>query len=114
MLKSLEKARLIAKASQDKKSVDPVIIEIKDLTVIADYFVVCSGESKTQVGAISDHINEELRKSGIKPRTVEGADFNNWVLLDYGDVIAHVFDAETRSFYELEKLWLDAPRISIK
>jgi ribosome-associated protein len=114
ILESIEKARLIAKAAQDKKAIDPVILEIKGLTVIADYFVICSGESGIQVGAIADNIREELVKEGTRPRSVEGADHNNWVLLDYGDVIVHVFEKETREYYELEKLWLDAPHVRVE
>ena len=114
ILESIEKTRLIVKASQDKKAVEPVILEIKELTVIADYFVICSGESGTQVGAIADNIREEMVKSGVRPRSVEGADHNSWVLIDYGDVIVHVFENETRDYYELEKLWLDAPQITVE
>lgn len=114
ILDNIEKARLAVKASQDKKAQDPVILEIKDLTVIAEYFVVCSGESRTQVGAIADNVEEALAKEGIKRRSIEGADYNNWVLIDYGDVIVHIFENETRNYYELEKLWLDAPRIDLE
>jgi ribosome-associated protein len=114
ILDNIEKARLAVKASLDKKAQDPVILEIKDLTVIAEYFVVCSGESRTQVGAIADNVEEALAKEGIKRRSIEGADYNNWVLIDYGDVIVHIFENETRNYYELEKLWLDAPRIDVE
>jgi len=114
ILDNIEKARLAVKASQDKKAQDPVILEIKDLTVIAEYFVVCSGESRTQVGAIANNVEEALAKEGIKRRSIEGTDYNNWVLIDYGDVIVHIFENETRNYYELEKLWLDAPRIDVE
>jgi ribosome-associated protein len=114
ILESIEKARLIVKAAQDKKAIEPLILEIKGLTVIADYFVICSGDSRTQVGAIADNIREEMKKSGERPRSVEGEAHNNWVLIDYGDVIAHVFENETRDYYELEKLWLDAPHIPVE
>lgn len=100
-------------ASLDKKAVDPVVLELRNLTIVADYFVICAGESRTQVGAIADRVEEVLRKSGVKPYAVEGARFNTWVLLDYGDVIVHVFDQEARAYYELEKLWLDAPQIEV-
>jgi len=111
VLESIKKARLAAKASQDKKAIDPVILEVRHLTIVADYFVICSGESRTQVGAIADHVEDVLAEAGIVPRGIEGAEHNNWVLLDFGDVIVHVFEKETRAYYELEKLWLDAPRI---
>lgn len=114
ILDSIQKARCVVKAAQDKKAVDPVILEIKALTVIADYFVICSGDSRTQVGAIADNVEAVLAMDGMKPRAIEGADYNNWVLLDYGDVIVHIFESETRNYYELEKLWLDAPRIEVE
>jgi len=90
-----------------------VILELKKLTVIADYFVICSGESTTQVKAIADNVERQLRELGIKPIGIEGEGHAHWVLIDYGDVVVHVFEDETRRFYELEKFWLDAPRIAI-
>lgn len=112
MEESREMAVLAAEAARDKKAENPVILELAGLTVVADYFVVCSGESTTQVRAISEHIEEALRKAGIKPLGVEGRNHGQWVLLDYGDVIVHVFEKENRTFYDLEKLWLDAKTIS--
>ncbi len=90
-----------------------MILELKKLTVIADYFVICSGESTTQVKAIADNVERQLRELGIKPIGIEGEGHAHWVLIDYGDVVVHVFEDETRRFYELEKFWLDAPRIAI-
>jgi ribosome-associated protein len=80
--------------------------------VIADYFVICSGTSTTQVKAIADNVEYKLREEGLRPIGVEGRDNAQWVLIDYGDVVVHVFEEETRAFYELEKFWLDAPKIS--
>ncbi|MGE5239514.1 MAG: ribosome silencing factor [Chloroflexota bacterium] len=110
---SKQKAIEAHQASLDKKAVDPVILELKGLTIIADYFVICSGESTTQVRAIVEHIEEKFREKGLKPLRIEGLGFSHWVLMDYGDVVVHVFEAETRAYYELEKLWLDAPRLVI-
>ena len=90
-----------------------MILELKKLTVIADYFVICSGESTTQVKAIADNIETKLREKGIKPIGLEGQDHAHWVLIDYGDVVVHIFEEETRGYYELEKFWLDAPRIPV-
>lgn len=73
--------------------------------------MICSGESRPQVAAIAERVEELLRKSGIRPVSIEGKGHNLWILLDYGDVIVHVFENETRDYYELDKLWLDAPRI---
>lgn len=80
--------------------------------MIADYFVICSGTSTTQVKAIADNIEHKLNEEGIRSIGVEGRDNARWVLIDYGDVVVHVFEEETRAYYELEKFWLDAPRIS--
>ncbi len=91
-----------------------VILELKGLTVIADYFVICSGDSTTQVRAVVDHIEESLKKHGLRPGKIEGMSNARWVLMDYGDIIVHVFESETRDYYELEKFWLDAPRIPLE
>lgn len=111
-IESKAKSIQAAKAALDKKSIDTVILELKDLTVIADYFVICSGANTPQVKAIAEHIEHELRELGIRPIGVEGRDNAHWILLDYGDVVVHIFEEETRAYYELEKFWLDAPRIS--
>ncbi|MGW8273237.1 MAG: ribosome silencing factor [Thermodesulfovibrionales bacterium] len=114
ILSSLEKARLAVKASLDKKASEPLILEVRNLTIVADYFVICSGESRPQVAAIAEHVEGILKKSGVRPASVEGRGHNLWILLDYGDVIVHVFERETREYYELDKLWLDAPRIDLE
>ncbi len=100
-----------AKAALQKKAQDLVILELIGLTVIADYFVICSGESTTQVKAIADFVERELLLLGIKPIGKEGVNYGHWALLDYGDVIIHVFEEETREYYSLEKLWMDAKTI---
>ncbi|MFO0754004.1 MAG: ribosome silencing factor [Thermodesulfovibrionales bacterium] len=103
-----------AKASLEKKAVAPLVLELKGLTVIADYFVICSGSSTTQVRAIADFIEENLKSRGSRPLRIEGAENSRWVLMDYGDVIVHIFEEEARAYYELEKFWLDAPRIPLE
>ncbi|MEW6586517.1 MAG: ribosome silencing factor [Nitrospirota bacterium] len=103
-----------ARAALEKKAKDVVILDLKDLTTIADYFVICSGESTTQVKAIFENIEESFDGLRLKPLSVEGAKNSRWVLMDYGDVIIHVFEEETREFYELEKLWIDAERIPLE
>jgi ribosome-associated protein len=82
--------------------------------VISDYFVICSGESTTQVKAIADNVEGKLKDHGFKPLGIEGLSFARWVLMDYGDVIVHIFEEDTRAYYELEKFWLDAPRILVE
>ncbi len=114
IFKSLDKARLAVKAALDKKAKDVVILELRDLSIITDYFVICSGESSTQVRSIADNVEEKLRRESIRPSGIEGYNLSQWILMDYGDVIVHVFEEGTRAFYELEKLWLDAPRIDIE
>lgn len=88
------------------------MLELTGLTAIADYFVICSADNTTQVKAIAGQIEESLKKLAFRPMRIEGLDHAHWVLMDYGDVIVHVFEQETRAFYELEKFWLDAPRIA--
>lgn len=113
-LESKEKALEAARAASDKKAKDILILNLYDLSTIADYFVICSGESTTQVKAITEQIKESLGKKSVKPIGVEGLTYSHWVLMDYGDVIVHIFEGETRSFYELEKLWIDAKRIPLE
>ena len=112
-LKSRELAVKAAKAALSKKAVDLVVLDLAGLTIIADYFVICSGESTTQVKAIAEFIEHEFSEKGIKLLGIEGLDYGHWVLLDYGDVIVHVFEKETRDYYELEKLWMDAKTLEI-
>jgi ribosome-associated protein len=112
-LKSRELALKAAEAALSKKAQDVVILELGELTVIADYFVLCSGESTTQVRAIAEFIELELARKGIRPMGREGFNFSHWVLLDYGDVIVHIFEKETRHYYSLEKLWMDAKTLEL-
>lgn len=102
---------ITAEAALEKKAYDILILEIRELTSIADFFVICSGKSDRQVQAIATNIETELRKRGIKPLGIEGFREGRWVLLDYGDVVVHVFYAPVRAFYDLEGLWADAPRL---
>jgi len=110
---SKEKALQIAKFLDDKKAVDIKILELKDLTIITDYFVICSADSTTQVKALTEHLEEKMDLEGFKPLHIEGLNYAHWVLLDYGDVIVHIYLEETRHYYDLERLWLDAPRIPL-
>ena len=88
-LESIEKARLVVRAALDKKAKDVVVLELKGLSIISDYFVICSGESTTQVRSIVDNIEKKLREEALKPSGIEGYNLNQWVLMDYGDVIVH-------------------------
>jgi ribosome-associated protein len=97
-----------------KKGHDVKILDLRNLSSIADYFVICSADSDTQVKAIADEIDKELSKQGIKCWHKEGLTALNWVLLDYFDVIVHIFKNESRRYYNLEKLWGDAPTLLVE
>ncbi|MEW6269672.1 MAG: ribosome silencing factor [Thermodesulfobacteriota bacterium] len=105
-----DRAVLCAEAALDKKGADLVLLDVREHTSIADYFVIVSGRSDTQVRAIAEHVEEVCRKAGYRPLAVEGLRHGQWVLLDFGDVVVHVFYAPVRDFYDLERLWAQAPR----
>lgn len=100
-------------AAQGKKALDIVIMELRGMTAITDYFIICSGRSSRQVMAIADHIQKEMRNYGIRPLGVEGVGSGHWILLDYDNVVIHVFYDPVRRFYNLEGLWSDVPRIQV-
>ena len=111
MVNSLEAARIAAEAAEDKKALDVELLDIEGMTTIADYFLICSATNITQIGAIADGIGHALAQRGIRPSHIEGGAESTWVLMDYGDVIVHIFDEQTRAFYGLERLWGDAKRV---
>ena len=102
---------LYIKAALGKKAMNLVALDVHDLTSFADVFIICSGRSSRQVNAIAEHIQVDLKKHNIKPLSVEGVGDGQWVLLDYGHVIIHIFYDPVREFYDLEGLWVDAERI---
>lgn len=106
---ALALARRAVELAADKKASDIVLLDVGGLTTLADYFVICSGASERQLGAIADGITEGLRGEGIRPIGREGSSSAHWVLLDYGAVIVHVMAPQEREFYQLERLWADAP-----
>jgi ribosome-associated protein len=110
---SKEKALLCARAALDHRAIDLAILEVKNLSSFTDYFVIFSGNSDRQVQAIASHIEEKLGKQGVYPLGIEGKREGHWVLLDYGDVIIHIFYHPIREFYDLERLWSDAPRVEL-
>ncbi len=110
-LNNYEIAKQMSMAAQDKKAQDVLTLEIKDISSIADYFVICSAQSAVQAQAIADNIVEQLEKQDLKPLRQEGYRNANWILLDYGDVVAHIFQKDDRSFYNIEQLWGDAPSV---
>ena len=108
-----EMVREIVKALDSKKAVDITAIEIRDLTTLGDYFVVASGNSTSHVKALAEEVDERLSAMGVEPRRVEGYQTCLWILMDYYDIIVHIFNKETREFYGLERLWADAPKMDI-
>ncbi len=112
-MNSTEKANLAVKILDSKKAKDIDLLKVGELTILTDYFVICTADSSTQVKALADALEDEFEKLDIKPFSREGKDGMNWLLLDYGDVIVHIFYREMREFYSLEKLWDDAEKIDI-
>ncbi|MGB9836308.1 MAG: ribosome silencing factor [Candidatus Saccharicenans sp.] len=103
--------RLSIKASQDKKAEGICVLDLRELTSFTDYFVIMQGNSSRQNIAIYENIEQELAKEKIKPFGVEGLENAEWILLDYGSFIVHIFSRQAREYYALEKLWADAPRL---
>ncbi|MBN1380377.1 MAG: ribosome silencing factor [Deltaproteobacteria bacterium] len=100
-------------ASLEKKATNLIVIKVKELSSVADYYIICSGSSDRQVQAIASSIQETLKKAGILPIGVEGESIGKWVLIDYGDFIVHIFYEPVREFYEIERLWSEAPMMAI-
>lgn len=104
-----ETALLCVRYALDKKAYDLLLLDVGGLTSLADFFLICTGRSDTQVQAIAQSIEESLRTLGKRPRMVEGLSGGQWVLMDYGDVVVHIFLESVREFYDLERLWARAP-----
>lgn len=100
------------RAALNKKVIGLVALDVRELTSIADYFIICSGRSNRQVRAVAESIQIDLKKKGIKPLSVEGKKQGHWVIMDYGHVIIHIFYEPVRDLYDLESLWIDAKRIA--
>ena len=110
---SLEQARKIVQVMDSKKAKDIRLIKIEGISSLGDYFVVASASNTTQVKAIADEVEDEMTKLGLEPNRVEGRQSAQWILMDYYDVMVHAFLDEARSFYNLERLWSDAPQLDI-
>lgn len=107
-----KKFETIIKALDEKKAVNIEVLKISSLTVVADYFIIAGGTSSTHIRALADEVEYKLSLEGIMPRQTEGR-ATGWILLDYSDIVVHVFSAEQREYYKLEKLWADAERVDI-
>lgn len=113
-MEALELATKVAKILGDKKASDVKVLQVQDLTVLTDYFVIATGTSTTHVGSLANDVDYELGKLGIEPKTKEGTDSRTWILLDYGSVVVNVFTPDSRDFYSLERLWGDAEPVEIE
>ena len=102
-----EMTKIALAALEDKKAQDIRIIDISEVSVMADYFIIASGSNRNQVQAMADNVEEMLFKSGVEKRQIEGYQSANWILMDFNDIIVHIFNEEDRLFYNLEKIWLD-------
>lgn len=105
---SEELLKLVVAAAEEKKAVNVIALNLKDISLVADYFVICSGNSDTQVQAIMTEVRKQVEKNGVHIKGIEGADSARWVLIDLGDVIVHIFHREEREYYSIERLWSDA------
>lgn len=104
---------IIVKALDSKRAEDIQLIGIKDLTIVADYFIIANGTSNTQTKALADEVEFQLKQNGIEPIRSEGYQDASWIVLDYGNIVVHVFYKETREYYKLERLWQDGDQIDI-
>lgn len=107
MSQSKEMVKLAVKALQEKKGEDVKIIDIQGVSILADYFIIAGGSNANHVQAMADSVEEDLYKAGFEARQIEGYNTANWILMDYGDLIVHIFSREDRLFYDLERIWRD-------
>ena len=113
-METLDKALLCVKIIKERKAINPVLFEVGQLSSVTDYFLITSGNSSRQVQAITRHLSRRMREEGFKAYGVEGEQEGHWVLMDYGDVVVHVFYEPVREFYDLEGLWIEAGRVNIE
>lgn len=104
---------LAARTASDKKAQDIIALDLRDIASFTDYFLICTGNNTRHVQSIADSVEEDLRNSGRRPLHTEGYSAAEWILLDYGDFIVHVFNPTSRKFYDLERLWRDAKRVAL-
>ena len=112
-LDAKKRALLCVNASLEKKANNIVVMNVRELSAFTDYFVICSGASDRQVQAIASAIRENMKKKGLLPLGVEGENHGQWVLMDYDDVVVHIFYEPVREFYEIERLWSEAPTMKV-
>lgn len=110
-MEAKEMAKLAIKSLEDKKAEDIKVIDISDISTIADYFIIASGKNRSQIQAMCDNVEETMGRAGVSMKQTEGYKNASWVLMDYGDIIVHIFDMENRLFYDLERIWRDGKEI---
>jgi ribosome-associated protein len=108
-----ERICIALNAASEKKALDPVVLDLREIASFTDYFIITSGTNARQVQAIADEVVEQLKKQGTRAARMEGYNTGEWVLVDYGDFVVHVFDSKARQFYDLERLWRDAVRVTL-
>lgn len=108
---SISMAKLAIEALEDKKAEDIKVIDISEVSVLADYFIIAGGNNASQIQALCDNVQEKLGRAGFFCRQIEGYETANWILLDFGDIIVHVFDRENRLLYDLERIWRDGKSV---
>ena len=112
-METLEAVEIAARAAGEKKATEIVALDLREVASFTEYFVICTGANTRQVQAISNSVEDELRKAGKRPLHIEGYSTGEWILLDYGDFIVHVFSNSSRRFYDLERLWRDAGPVNL-
>lgn len=108
-----ELAQIAIEALEDKKAEDIRIIDISEISTLADYFIIANGTNRSQIQALADNVEEALGRAGLSLKQVEGYETANWILMDYRDIIVHVFDKENRLFYDLDRIWRDGKQIDV-
>ena len=111
---SKELAKLACDALDDKKALEIKVINIENVSTLADYFIIASGTNHNQVQAMADNVDETLGRAGYEPKQIEGYQNANWILMDYRDIVIHIFDEENRVFYDLERIWRDGTVVEVE
>ena len=111
---SKELAKLACDALDDKKALEIKVINIENVSILADYFIIASGTNHNQVQAMADNVDETLGRAGYEPKQIEGYQNANWILMDYRDIVIHIFDEENRLFYDLERIWRDGTVVEVE
>ena len=109
----LEQVRIAVRAADEKKAISPLVLRLTALTEFTDYFIICTGNSTRQTQAIADEVTEQLKKLKVRPLHTEGYNNGEWILIDYGAFVVHIFSEQSRLFYDLERLWRDAERVEV-